>query len=236
MIIYNGRYYNMSVLDKIIGLVAPPSCLICQGEGSALCESCANAEVIPYGEHCWNCGARSFGGRTCPKCRHTGTPRHVWLATTYENAAQELIKLYKFGNLRPAADTIANLMVETFRNFNNDSPAYLVVPVPTATSRVRNRGFDHSALLAREVAKLLKQQYLPVLGRLGQERQVGKSRQDRLSQIDDKFYLKSNLVKGQKILLIDDVVTTGGTLRSATKVLRAAGVKQVDALIFAKRL
>lgn len=226
----------MNLLDAVIGWVAPPTCLICQEEGAALCESCINAEIIPYGEHCWNCGARSFSGRTCEKCRKSGTPRHVWLSTTYEGAAQQLIKLYKFGNLRVAADSIANLMFETFWSFNNENAEYLVVSIPTATSRIRGRSFDHSALLAREVAKLLGQQYLPALGRLGQGRQVGKSRKERLEQINNKFYLKSGLVKGQKILIIDDVVTTGGTLRAATKVLRAAGAKQVDALVFSKRL
>ena len=225
----------MSLLDIAIGWVAPAECLSCGAEGAALCEPCIYSEIIPYGENCWNCNARSPGGRTCQKCRLPGTPRYVWLTTTYEGATKSLIKVYKFGNLRTASETIGSMMAETLRNFNGDQD-YLVVPIPTATSRIRERSFDHCSLLAKEITKNLGLKYLPALGRLGQQRQVGKSRQDRLEQLDDKFYLKYNLVKGQHVLLIDDVVTTGGTLRAATKILRDGGAAQVDALVFAKRL
>ena len=114
---------------------------------------------------------------------------------------------------------------------------YLVIPIPTATSRTRNRSFDHSGLLARKVASKLNLKYFPALGRVGQSRQVGAKRTVRLTQAEDKYYVRfPSMVKGSRILLIDDVVTTGATLRAATKALRSAGARRVDALVFAKRL
>ena len=230
-------------MDTAIGWLAPARCVICGSEGMALCTACADSEIVPYGPHCWNCGALSDGGKTCERCRRASTPLHVWLTTTYENAAQKLLKEYKFGNLRAAADVLAGLMAETFYDFHPPNiykarPCkYLVVAVPTATSRVRQRSFDHTQLLARSVARKLKFEYSPALARLGQSRQVGASRQDRLAQKEQQYYVRfPHTVVGRHILLIDDVVTTGGTLRAATAALRAAGATRIDALIFAKRL
>lgn len=230
----------MSLFDSAIGLVAPPSCVVCSVEGAALCANCIESEIIPYGETCWSCGVRSPGGRTCQRCRLPGTPTYVWISTTYEGAGAELLKAYKFGHLRAAASTLADIMAKTIDDFLPDKllsqADYLAVSIPTATGRLRGRGFDHSELLARSVAKKLGLHCAPALGRLGQSRQVGAKRQERLMQIDNKLYVRlPSLVKNRRILLIDDVVTTGATLRAATKALRAAGARRVDALVFAKR-
>jgi ComF family protein len=128
-------------------------------------------------------------------------------------------------------------MLNTFGKYNVDAKGYLVVPVPTATSRVRERSFGHSELLAKKIAQTLLVPYANVLRRLGQTRQLGSKRDERLIQLSSSFAVSNyKKIKGSKILLIDDVVTTGGTLIAATKMLRAAGAKQVDALLFTKRL
>jgi len=128
-------------------------------------------------------------------------------------------------------------MSSTFHQYSQGAVNYLIVPVPTATGRVRERGFDHAALLARQVAKDLGLPVSRPLGRLGQSRQVGAKRPQRQIQMADKIWVKNRgAVAGQQILLIDDVVTTGATLKEASKVLRQVGATRVDALIFAKRL
>ncbi len=231
----------MSILEAAIGWIAPPQCVACGREGSALCVACSTSEIVPYGQQCWLCNRSSIGGRTCPKCRVNNSLRFVWITTNYDGAAKDLVKVYKFGHQRVAAQTLSQLMVETLQDFTDLAQLtklnYLVVPVPTATSRIRERGFDHSALLARTVALQMGAEYACVLGRLGQTRQLGAKRPDRLSQPKDNYFTRlPGSIAGRNILLIDDVVTTGATLRAVTKVLRAAGAKRVDALVFAKRL
>jgi ComF family protein len=114
---------------------------------------------------------------------------------------------------------------------------YLVVPVPTATARVRERGFDHTDLLAKQIAIILRLSEAKALRRLGQTRQLGSKREDRLIQLSGNFAVKNpHRARGQDILLVDDVVTTGGSIIAAAKALRVAGAKSVDALIFAKKL
>ncbi len=231
----------MSILEAAIGWVAPPHCVSCGHEGYALCIACSTSEIVAYGQQCWLCNRASPNGRTCPKCRSGSPPRFVWITTNYEGAAKALVKLYKFGHQRVAANSLSQLMVETLYDFN--SPAglaklnYVVVPVPTATSRIRGRSFDHCALLAETVTGRLNLKSVEALGRLGQIRQLGAKRSDRLSQPGGKYFVRlPRAVAGRNILIIDDVVTTGATVREVTKVLRKAGAKRVDALVFAKRL
>jgi ComF family protein len=231
----------MRVLDTVIGWLAPPVCICCGSEGVNICEECSLSNVIPFGERCYNCNVITARSSTCDKCSNSGAPRHVWVTTDYQGAAKNLVQVYKFGHQRVAANSISNLMSETFLFFNSEEDVlktnYLVVPVPTATSRVRQRGFDHSALLTRAVAKNLKLPYKNVMQRLGQSRQVGNTRSERFKQAEGKYLIMNpSAVKNRNILLIDDVVTTGATLCSAAKTLRKAGAKRVDALVFAKRL
>lgn len=114
---------------------------------------------------------------------------------------------------------------------------YLVIPIPTATSRIRQRGFGHGELLARVLSHKIALQNAMALGRLGQTRQLGSRRSDRLKQPKGNYFVRQpKTIKGRNILLVDDVVTTGATIREATKVLRKAGAQRIDALIFAKRL
>ncbi len=228
----------MSLFETAISLVAPTYCIRCGREGPILCSICQAAEVVAYGQHCWRCGTVSSGARTCPKCRHLAGPRFVWVVTHYEGIAAELIRAYKYGHLRAAALSLANIMTATFREYKAAAADdYLVVPVPTATSRLRTRGFDHAGLLARQIAKRLGWPSRPLLGRLGQSRQVGAPRATRLAQPRGHYYLRaSQLVAGRNILLIDDVVTTGATLAEVARLLRAHGARRVDALVFAKRL
>lgn len=230
----------MNIAEAIIGWVAPPQCINCGREGSALCQGCSTSEIVSYGEHCWLCNKVSISARTCPSCRPS-SPRHVWITSNYEGTARELIKIYKFGHQRAAANVLSGLMLQTLLDFNDKSNIaklnYLVVPIPTATVRARQRGFGHGELLARVLSRKIALQSATALGRLGQTRQLGSKRSDRLKQPEGNYFIRQpKTIKGRNILLVDDVVTTGATIREVTKVLRQAGARRVDALIFAKRL
>lgn len=226
----------MSVLESAIGWLAPPHCVGCGGEGRALCDDCTS-KVVSFGPRCWRCNSLSDGSKTCGKCRQTGSPSRVYIFTNYEGLAQQLLISYKFGHQRAAASDISRLMTDAFRNLSSDLPDYLIVPVPTATSRIRERGFDHAGLLAKRIAFNLRMPADNALQRLGQARQLGARRDDRLRQLAGNFYIRNpKAIKGRNVLLIDDVLTTGGTLIAATQALRQAGAARMDALLFAKRL
>jgi len=196
---------------------------------------------MAFGERCWRCDSLSPGSRTCAKCRSVGSPGFVWITSRYEGLTAKLVSQFKFNHLRTAAKPMAQLMADTFLSAAaKDRPerhSYLVVSVPTATSRIRERGFGHAELLAKEVARALGLEYASPLLRLDQARQVGSSRDKRLVQLSGSFAIPNKkTIAGRNILLVDDVTTTGGTVISATKTLRVAGARRVDALLFAKKL
>lgn len=231
----------MSLMEAAIGWLAPPDCLVCGAEGLALCGDCSTFEIKPFGERCWRCNSLSPGSRACINCRHLSPLSFVWISTNYEGLPQALVRRYKFDHLRAAAEPLAQIMADTFQSITGSNDIftrdYLVMPLPTATSRVRERGFGHSELLAKTIAGNLRLEYSNSLRRLGQSRQLGAKRQDRLVQLADSFAVrKPRRVAGRKILLIDDVLTTGGSLISAAKTIKAAGAQQINALVFAKRL
>ena len=231
----------MSIFERTIGLLTPPECVGCGAEGTSLCIGCAESEILPFGERCWNCGRISPRARTCVHCRYGGAPRSVWVTTDYAGLAKTLLRAYKFGHRRAASRDISRLMAETLKQYNGDDDLsqadYLVVAVPTATGRVRERGFDHAQLLARQIVVERNLECYSGLSRLGQARQVGAKRSTRLTQQTQSYYVRNpDKIDGRNILLIDDVVTTGATLRAATKALRSAGARHVDGLVFAKRL
>lgn len=109
------------------------------------------------------------------------------------------------------------------------------MPVPTATSRVRRRGYDQALLLARRLSHETHSQCVIGLLRITQSQQVDASREQRLKQLAAAFRVtRMRAVRGKHIILIDDVVTMGATLEAAASSLRAAGAGRIDALVFAQ--
>lgn len=223
----------MFVLERLISVIAPHSCLVCGQEGSLICADCASDATIRLPSRCYVCKMVTNNFAVCERCKPKSRLRHVWVSAEYNGLAKGLIQFYKFERGQAGAKVIAGQMAENVSLLNGRP---LLVPVPTATSRLRARGYDHTKLLAREIARLTGLHYQGLVGRLGQSRQVGARREDRLKQLDSAFYVKRpELINGESIILIDDVVTTGGTLESIAKALRRAGAKSVNAVVFAQK-
>lgn len=226
----------MSFLESVIAVVAPPDCMGCGSEGTNLCSRCRDSSIMYFGERCGGCNILSPGSKTCPKCRAHGLPSKIWIGASYKGPAQRLVYRYKFDHSRSVADSIATLMLEALPPALN-LDEYVVVHIPTATVRVRERSFDHCQLLAKQISGRLGLKRMEVLGRLGQDTQVGSSRSQRIVRAQSQYYVKNHRTPyAKKILLIDDVMTTGATLTAATRALRHANAVEVSALIFAKKL
>lgn len=175
------------------------------------------------------CKRWSESSITCKSCRRRTPLRSVQTVSSYEGCARELLQRLKFGRARAGATTIAGLLAA-----NLEATGMLITYVPTATVRVRQRGYDQSALIAKEVARQLGLPCLPLLARLGAKRQVGQPREMRKRQMKDAFRpLNAAAANGKRILLVDDVITTGATCEAAARVLKQAGAREVHAAVFA---
>lgn len=218
------------MLDSLLSVIAPHICLQCGAEGSPWCVACRNT-ARPAIDRCYRCHALSPRGRTCGSCRASSALYSVRAVTRYDGIAKQLVWRFKFERARAAYRVLADMLMQR-------APAEagaVVVPVPTSTSRVRQRGYDQTVLIARQYARSVGLPYRPVLARYGQQQQHTAARQQRLTQLQRAFTTaRPAAVQSMHVLLIDDVVTTGATLEAAAQALKAAGAKRVSALVFAQ--
>lgn len=221
----------MSLFDTLIGKIAPYDCLACGAEGHLLCTACTNRlAVIP--ERCYRCQEISKNSLTCVNCRQASQLYRVQVATAYSGSAKALIWQLKLAGARATARIMANRMAMLVKDSTSGT---VIMPVPTATSRVRQRGYDQAKLLARELARQTRLPYLDCLARHGQAHQHGLSRQQRLTQLASAFRVRRpQTVQAADVLLVDDVVTTGATLEAAAATLKTAGATQISAVVFAR--
>jgi ComF family protein len=153
----------------------------------------------------------------------------VVVGSHYEGVIKELIGLLKYERARPSAAILANIITPLLHNTNFDS----ITSVPVATTHYRERGYNQAELIAKKVALKQSLPYSAMLARISNVQQVGSRRTDRLKQVQGVFVSRKSLA-GQRVLIVDDVLTTGATLNECARVLRAAGAKAVWGAVAAK--
>lgn len=198
-----------------------------------LCAWCRPDAYEPPALHCFHCRQPSTEDAICGVCRQELPIDRLWIGSTYSGTIQQLIHLYKFERAQDVAKLLAEILDITIPSL---PPETLVVYVPTATSRIRERGYDQARELAKAFAKLRGTKVTSLLRRIGQTRQVGASRRERFEQMDAAYHvMKAQIIKDARILLIDDIVTTGATLTAAARTLKSAGAKTVYTAAVARK-
>ncbi|MFM5885073.1 MAG: ComF family protein [Novosphingobium sp.] len=236
-----------ALLAPVVDLVFPPRCPLC-GEGlaaqSGMCAACWAQLALPGDPCCATC-QRPFGegtaaGSVCAVCL-ADPPRHDGIAagTLYNDASRKLVLAFKHGHRIALAPMLARLVAARLPAAVDAGWRY--VPVPLHRWRLWSRGFNQSALLAGELVKLrggrmvvdalVRTRRTPPLGGLGK-----KARARMLSgaiAIDPR---RAGAVKGARIVLVDDVLTSGATTDACVRVLKRAGATQVVVACFARVL
>ncbi len=221
----------MKLIDKTLNLIAANDCLVCGLESDLICGTCKADFCTPLPSRCYFCKKLTQDFAVCSSCRPNSRINNVWVATDYNQNAKNLVYELKYKNNRSTASVVGSFLCHTLPLMPDNT---VVVNIPTATKRVRLRGFDHSRALAVYVANKKGLGYKNLLARAGQSRQVGSNRKDRLSQLRGAFLLRKAVIP-ERVLLVDDIVTTGATLEAAAKELKQNGVKKVYALVFAQK-
>lgn len=218
----------MRFFDQVLARIAPYDCLVCGDEGALICVDCIPALGTPIPSRCFRCQKLTENFRVCESCRPAVGLSRVYSKYVYKGFAKVVIKEFKFGGKRAAAKELARLMVDCVPKHEN----LVLVHIPTATDRIRERGYDHAQLLAAELSKLTGLPHLPLLARTSQQRQLGLGRSERLKNVHGAFRVAGD-VKNAHILLVDDVVTTGATLSEAARILKIGEARHIEAITFA---
>lgn len=224
----------MNILEVITRFIAPHECLVCKKENKLVCDWCVQDCFPALPSRCFMCKKFTKDNSTCDACRRHTKIKHCWVVTDYDSVAKELITKYKFVRAKDSHGIIGEAMTGLLPDLPQDT---LVIPVPTATVRVRMRGYDHAQLIARDIATSKSLHYAPTISRLTQTRQVGSDKKHRLTQLQNAFFVRNApALKGKDVLIVDDITTTGATLNCLAGVLYKAGARQINAVVFTQKL
>jgi len=144
-------------------------------------------------------------------------------ATMFDAPVRSAIHHLKYKNVRDLAQPLALLLVDAYRRM--PLPADCIVPVPLHKRRARERGFNQSALLARELGQLtgLPVAHEALLRAKYTVPQIGLDARERVENVRDAFRCTAGAFSGQRVLLVDDVCTTGSTLEACAAALHEEG-------------
>ena len=217
------------MLELIAKTIAPARCVGCDREGLAFCAVCQSI-LSPAPRVCLYCGINNSNGRTCGRCQAPNRLNGWWSLGEFQGALRAAILAMKYQHLRQAADELAAQIALTLPS--SLAMGAVVVPAPTASNRWRQRGFGHTERLARVLARRLRLPYGQYLLRKSSQKQVGSTKEKRLQQAKNNYicHQKSPF----KVLLIDDVITSGATVIACSEALKNAGTKEVWAVSVAR--
>ena len=212
---------RVSVVETFLDLLFPPRCVSCGARGAWLCPSCT--DEILFFEPPWP-----------PLLDEIHPLQDVRAAAHLNGPLRQAIHRFKYGGLRALSPVLGEMLYDCWDA--GPWPVEAIVPVPLHPQRQRERGYNQSALLARELARhtglavvegtLLRITPTPP--------QVGLKAIERAENVRDAFRCRNDSLAGKHVLLVDDVLTTGATLRACAGALLQGKARAVWGLTLAR--
>lgn len=216
----------MKLVDWLLDLVYPPRCAFCRRlldrREKGVCRFCR--PKLPYVP----ADGQVQHFRYVDKCL---SPLY------YHGSVKDSLHRYKFSGATAYADIYSEFIVKCIDE--NQISCDSITWVPLSRRRLRKRGYDQAELLAKLIAKHLGQRPVRLLKKLRDtppQSQTGSAEKRRANIVGAYVCLRPERVQGKRILLVDDIVTTGATLSEAAKVLKKAGAKEVICATLARSL
>lgn len=230
---------QLSIIKRAaLDLFFPQRCLGCGEEGILLCRLCQRSMLRIMPPVCPRCGKPQPSGILCPVCigRQTAIDG-IRSPFKFHGVMREAVHQFKYRNLRSLAGPLAGLLKDYIEA--NPLPGDTLAPVPLHPLRFRERGYNQAYLLARELGKMIG---LPVIGdcltrvKHSQPQVKTLSADERRRNVSLAFSCNDSRARDRKIILIDDVSTSGATLEACAAALKSAGAASVWGLVVAREI
>jgi competence protein ComFC len=224
--------------EKLVDFFFPRRCVGCGESGHFLCSRCQQKLPWLLRPFCKKCGKPESSGGLCPACwGHETEIDGIRSVFRFEGVVRRAIHELKYRNLKAISGCLAVLMA----NYLKDNEVYgeVLVPVPMHPRRLRERGYNQSSLLASELGKLI---VMPVfddsLRRLKDSLPQARTTtvEERRRNVAKAFACQDDKLGGRRVILVDDVCTSGATLEACAKAIKVAGAVSVWGLTLAREI
>jgi competence protein ComFC len=215
----------------------PPDCCGCGKSGVHWCEDCQSRSHVIGNDCCEVCGDISVPKGVCKRCQSEKpdfTSVRSW--ATYEGPIRNTVRRLKYKGDFSLGASLAKLMIPALQA--TKWPVDIVMPVPLSLARLSERGYNQAALIARFIAAGLQVPYVEkgLIKVRNTRSQVGLQFEERKANVVGAFEAVEEHATGKRILVIDDVTTSGSTLRECAKALKHAGSSDVYGYTFARAI
>lgn len=232
---------SKTFVEGLVDLLYPKACPVCGeaapvicGKSRGICPECEGAVSYIGDNYCMKCGKELLEDEQyCYDCKRLKHEFEQCAAVfVYSEAIKQSIYRYKYKGRREYAEWFAGQMYEKMASRIAVWEPELIVPIPLHKSKYKQRGYNQAWLLAAELGRLTG---IPVDDGLLQRSRATEPMkaldgENRIKNLKNAFIISSNKVKYKKILLVDDIYTTGATMDACAKALRSKGVEQVYGL------
>jgi len=229
------------ILNMLSDLLFPPNikCICCgdeinNNEINGICTNCLR-DFVYIINPCPTCGDLMPNENTycinCKKREHTFFNRHRSVFI-YEKTAKRLILNAKFSGKKYLTENMAHFLCDAYitNRFNCDIITY----VPSGIKRTKERGYNVAKLLAEALGKEVNVEVVNTMDRVIESHQINKDYKTRQENIKNAFKVLDNInIEDKRVLIVDDVYTTGATINECARILKLAGAKVVFGLTFA---
>jgi len=233
----------MKLVRDILNLFFPPYCITCDevvDEPASFCNHCRSKVEIINPPFCIKCGipfkAKDVESHLCGVCLNG---KNDWFnlgrsAGIYDFPLKDTLFALKYSKKMKAIKVIKKIIKESNLKLENDMFDF-IVPMPLHYSTLLKRGFNQAELIADILLEILSKPVVTtVLKKIAKTKDQTKlGKDERFENVKGAFtVLNREKIKGKKMLLVDDVITTGATLKEAAKVLKKAGASEVSWFTF----
>lgn len=226
------------MLKTILNLLFPKFCEGCNKPGAKICINCAEKINVLEHQECLMCGHPSIEGLTHKICKISYAPVQTFSMFKYSGIIRSLIRKGKYKGVFKSYLPIIELFnskTPFFESFNN----CVLIPIPISKKRLQQRGYNQCEKICKYLEDFIPQsETVDALKRTKETKsQYSLKREERMANIKDAFEIDkklTDLIKNKTIIIVDDISTTGATLREACKEVYKAEPKQIYCLTLSK--